>query len=175
MTSSMTLILSILFFQQVNAENIDNTSTFMLLLNGDNVAEEGPCTDGGPQLVGNWQRCPGGRRSLSAAIAYCANLEINGSGGFHLPSKDELKSLVLCTNGHPTPLDDYVHCSDDGYGYDFERPTISDGFVCGESGYWTSTYFGTGGSTDFYWYVEFSSGASGYHSSDTTFYVRCKR
>ena len=174
-TLGLAAILTILLTLPAGTAGADDSSILSLMVFRHNTINDGPCKDGGPQMVGNWQRCPGGRRTWAAANSYCANLIINGSGGFHLPSKDQLKSLVRCTNGHPTPLEDYANCAADDYGYDFESPTISDDFVCGTSGYWTSTYFGTGGSVDFYWYVEFDMGASGYHSEETTFYVRCTR
>ncbi len=55
-----------------------------------------------------WQRCPPPVvfQHNSEKSGYCNNLTLDGHDDWRLPTKDELKSLVYCSNGKSTPLPD---------------------------------------------------------------------
>jgi hypothetical protein len=59
-----------------------------------------------------------------------------GHSDWRMPTKEELKGLVYCSNGTSTPLPDNKRCSEDGKGY--QRSTID-----------SQTFPNT--PTDFYW------------------------
>ncbi len=50
------------------------------------------------------------------AVTFCSTLDRAGSTTWRLPTKDELKALIVCDNGTPTPLEDHPFhpntCSD---------------------------------------------------------------
>lgn len=54
-----------------------------------------------------WQKSASEYLPWSDAVKYCAKLTLANNSDWHLPTKDELKSLVFCSNGHPTPLEDW--------------------------------------------------------------------
>lgn len=96
---------------------------------------------------------------------YCNTMELGGYEDWRLPTKEELKGLVLCTNGTSTPLPDYTTC---GGGYDV--PTIDPIFSCGEMVYWTSTL-----DTVKAWGVNFFNGYTNTEVTNGTFRSRCVR
>ncbi len=107
------------------------------------------------------------------AQTYCNNLTLGNYTGWQLPSKEELKSLVVCTNGTSTPLVDKgaghpYHCGD-GNSKPYDKPTIDSSFSCKTSSYWTAD--NAGGS--YSWSVSFYSGDAVYSQDSTTYYVRC--
>ncbi len=112
-----------------------------------------------------WQRQPHpGQFTQASAVDYCLSLD-GSHNGWRLPTKNELKSLVVCTNGTQTPLEDFATC---GEGYRF--PTIDPEFTCFMSRYWTDTAEG-----DEFWTVNFYTGASETLSPEATANVRCVR
>ena len=106
-----------------------------------------------------------GQFNHSQATAYCSSFA--GSDlGWRLPTKDELKNLVVCTNGTDTPLADETTC---GTGYRF--PTIDSEFSCFNSTYWTNT-----AEAEIFWTVNFYTGQSDdIFSPTSTGNVRCVR
>lgn len=87
-----------------------------------------------------WQRCSEPVwHSWESAQAYCQELTLDGKADWRLPTKDELKSLVVCTNGHPVPLEDGKGCGSDWYPLGYAKPTIDSSFQCFREFYWSAT------------------------------------
>ncbi|MDO9066961.1 MAG: DUF1566 domain-containing protein [Deltaproteobacteria bacterium] len=142
----------------------------------------GTCADRGlpgPETVNysghEWQRCDDGNTYIwDAANGYCANLSLDGHSDWRLPTKDELKSLVVCTNGTTTPLADYpgtpYYCGD-GNSAPYASPTIDMQFSCQSHYYWSSSVYGE----DSAWTVHFFSGYADWYYRNYNSYVRCVR
>lgn len=102
----------------------------------------GTCTSGSQTMVWQgleWQRCDDNwDYAYEAAKDYCEGLELGGYSDWRLPTKEELKSLVVCSDGTQTPLADYpttpYHCDDDPW-----TTTIDSSFVGRPTTYWSST------------------------------------
>ena len=136
----------------------------------------------GPQTVTYggriWQRCDDGSMyKWDEANNYCQNLILGGYSNWRLPTKDELKSLVICDNGTPTPLADNptspYYCGQ-GNTIPYTKPTIDSQFSCRQSFYWTSTVYGVNQS----WYLSFGNGGTHWGDNTTSgynYYVRCVR
>jgi len=112
-----------------------------------------------PQSVGykglEWEKIAyNNSRTWEKAIIYCRKLKLGGHDDWRLPTKDELKSLVKCSNGKTTPLADWegdlrgeeaqntkvaTCCIDYPLCNDFDRPTIIDLLSCAPTAYWSST------------------------------------
>ncbi len=150
------------------------------LYTGDTTARDGlikdPCIEtvmyNGPM----WLRGGGIYTSKAAAITYCENLETGGYTNWRLPTKEELKGLVWCSNDHPIPLNDHDRCDetlppDYAPWPPYSRPTIDlSTFSCEMFGYWTiddSGYYG--------WYVNFTTGLCTQSVSSSSHRVRCVR
>jgi hypothetical protein len=160
------------------AENKVITPVLSLLLGGATNSDTGTCTSG-PQTVDyaghEWQRCDDGHvYNWDQASIYCANLHLGGHDDWRLPTKDELKSLVVCTNGTPTPLPDYPghpnSCGDGNVAL-YTSPTINGQFSCQSAFYWSSSVYGEGSM----WIVSFSVGSTNYFPPAGSFPVRCVR
>ena len=144
------------------------------------VEDDGSCSSGAQSVVWKGQEwtCSNGyydetwNRKIhwEEAKYYCDNLVLNDFTDWRLPSKDELKGLIFCTNGHPVPLEDYKACGSDGYGSNYEHPPLgpSMGAVAYDY-YWTGTSY----DEDSVWGVSFMNGYTRPISS--TAYVRCVR
>lgn len=98
----------------------------------DNVPQPAGTCDVSPQTIiqkgHTWQRCApleipdvlfgsfivnfslGQGFIFTEAEQYCQNLKLAGHSDWRLPTKDELKDLVYCSNGKPTPLKDNESC-----------------------------------------------------------------
>lgn len=120
-----------------------------------------------------WQRSGNGKRyTWEGAKTYCQDLELGGHSDWSLPTKDELKGLVYCSNGtiilYDYPRDPW-NCE---YGGDnYVSPTIDDSFSCYREGYWSSTP----GGTDTAWHVNFKRGGCGGAYRSAFYYARCVR
>ena len=74
----------------------------------------GTCASGQQTVIwegAEWQRCDDGNPyDNDGAINYCAALELDGKTDWYLPSKDELKSLVVCTKWHTYTIKRQMLC-----------------------------------------------------------------
>ena len=122
------------------------------------------CRDTDSVLIGlEWQKTGHfGQFTQAQADDYCASLS---GEGWRLPTKDELKGIVYCSNGVETPLEDGQTC---GTGYQW--PTILPQFTSSLAKYWSSTREG-----DNFWMVNFFNGKGEIAPPDTTGNVRCVR
>ncbi|RWX44235.1 hypothetical protein H206_02231 [Candidatus Electrothrix aarhusensis] len=158
----------------------------------DDVPEESFTCTSGSQVQNwknrDWQRCDDGNTYLwQEAKDYCDNLVLGGYSDWRLPTKDELKSLVVCTNGTPTPLadspDEPYGCGNNNGGNDgsYDVPTIDPSFECQPEFYWSSTpkeVTDTSplASKELAWGVYFYYGyAAGKNPNTVHAYVRCVR
>lgn len=119
---------------------------------------DGTVTDTMSNLV--WQKDDDGvARNWQSALAYCENLSLAGSSDWRLPDVKELSSLVT------------IIPSDETY----YAPAISATyFPTAKSDYWSSTTIKY--STEYAWYVRFSSGGVDTDGDKTEFrYARCVR
>ncbi len=91
------------------------------------------CTSGSQVVSWNnreWQRCieSNAYGQLREARNYCETLNLGGYTDWLLPTKEDVKSLVVCSNDHPVPLADSQNCGDDGYDTEYISPTIDSTF-----------------------------------------------
>lgn len=135
-----------------------------------------------PQTVvkGNleWQRCDDGvRRIRPAAIEFCENLVLGGYTDWELPTKTELKTLVHCSNGRSTPLNDFPtipwSCNEESTDYDI--PTIDPVFETEIDHEYETSSDSIFGNLPGKWVVRFSDGATRNDQGDQNNYVRCVR
>lgn len=153
----------------------------------------GPCADRGlpgPEVVNwqgrDWQRCDDGiYHTREDAEAYCQNLVLGGYSDWHLPSKSELKTLVVCSNGKTTPLQDWDSVKTIEQNYidatccvsstecdNYTKPTIDSSFSSSTSWYWTTDPYLDGR----YWIVGFNWGDAYWsYSANSVNKVRCVR
>ncbi len=152
-----------------------------------------PCADrglAGPEVVNwqgrDWQRCDDGiYHTREDAETYCQNLELGGYSDWHLPSKSELKTLVVCSNGKSTPLQDWDSTKTTEQNYidatccvsstecdNYTKPTINSSFSSSTSWYWTTDPYLDGR----YWIVGFNWGDAYWsYSANSVNKVRCVR
>lgn len=116
-----------------------------------------------PQIVTwqgrDWQlRDNGEKYTWEEAKSYCENLILADHDDWTLPDWDELRSLVVCSNGVDVPLSDYpdhpYYCGD-GNDLEYAVPTIDGSFESHAWYYWSRTesspytawalHFGVGG------------------------------
>ncbi len=105
-----------------------------------------------------------GQFNNTNAVDYCTSL---AGDGWRLPTKDELKSLVVCTNEIDTPLADGATCEGES---NYQWPTIAEYFTSSLGNYRTSTQDG-----EDFWMVNFYSGEAEPLSPSSTGNVRCVR
>lgn len=122
-----------------------------------------------------WQQSDDGEfYTWQNAKTYCQDSSLGGYNDWKLPTKDELKTLVYCSDGTTTPLVDIGSgtpnfCAD-GDISKFDIPTIDSSFSC-QGAYWTSTPYNANSA----WYVSFFLGESGWNDQIETYHVRCVR
>ena len=99
--------------------------------------------------------------TLAQAQAYCAGLQLGGHGGWRLPTKIELESLLDCTNDAPPSI-----------GNAFNSNNYSTPFTGNAAYFWTSSVFEGGTS---YWLVDFAncSNYPGNSPTEADISVRC--
>lgn len=119
-----------------------------------------------------WQKSDDGiTRKWVSSKQYCDDLVLAGHDDWRSPTVHELRRLVVCTNGHPVPLDVGKACYSDGYGLNYRKPTIDTAFSARPSNYWSSTQrSGTLAGS-----VEFADGQYGWVNIEAKFYSRCVR
>lgn len=123
-----------------------------------------------------WQRCDDGLMyDWDQATAYCQELVLQSKSDWRLPTKDELKSLVVCNNGITIPLQDYpndpYYCGGTTYDTSYARPTIDSVFQSSSKFYWSSsTYYDA-----YKWGVYFFSGYTDWEHDTYENHVRCVR
>ncbi len=158
----------------------------------------GTCADRGltgPEVASwkgrEWQRCNNAKwYNWTESNSYCENLILGGHADWRLPTKDELKSLVVCTNNTPVPLKDSLaggggpspNTCGDGNTAPYDQPTIAPQFPYTEQrGYATSTTFIMQNGVEAAWYVHFMHGQSFYSEKESSwndrygYSVRCIR
>lgn len=151
---------------------------------GSTPPESSTCTSGSQTVTWQgrvWQRCDDGKTyTWQEAKNYCDNLALGGYSDWRLPTNDELRSLVVCTNGTPTPLAVYPDDPSVPYSCDshnsapYDRPTISSDFECKSESYWSSSPYSK--DTSYTLTVDFDYGWSSRENPATNhFYVRCVR
>ena len=138
--------------------------------------------------IGNlmWQHADNGQRyNWYEANTFCDGSTLAGYPDWRLPTSDELKGLVVCSNGKPTPLEDWdtnksdsqnqvdATCMGDEWGA-YTSPCINSALQCPAyaPGTWTSTTAGDG----LAWNVHFTNGNNS--SNDKLSYIglaRCVR
>ncbi|MCI5115487.1 MAG: DUF1566 domain-containing protein [Candidatus Electrothrix sp. AW1] len=151
---------------------------------GSDPEESFTCTSGDQTAMWNgreWQRCDDGNTYLwQEAKDYCDNLVLGGYFDWRLPTNDELRDLVVCTNGTPTPLAVYPDDSSVPYSCgshnsaSYDRPTIDSSFVCKSEPYWSLSPYSK--DTSYTLTVDFDYGWSSRENPNTVHtYVRCVR
>lgn len=115
-----------------------------------------------------WQYADNGQTyNWSEANAFCESSALANYSDWRLPTSDELKGLVVCSNGKPTPLEDWdinvsdeqnvidATCSGDAWG-PYTAPCIDTLLQCPAyaPGTWSSSAAGDG----LAWNVHFTNG-----------------
>lgn len=111
----------------------------------------------------DWQRCGSkSQKTFHDASAYCQHLSEGGRTDWRLPTIQELRSLILCTNGNVVdggyPDDQSVYSCFDGNSSGFRSPTISSDFTSEKIFYWSSTTSTDSLSRTWIWGVDFLEG-----------------
>ncbi len=128
-----------------------------------------------------WQRNDAGTLyNWDQALNYCSNLSLGGYSDWYLPDTDQLNSLVVCTNGTPTPLlhsiEGHPHNCGDGNNELYRQPTIDSVFNCENGAYWTSNSHDTNNLGNPYVdFVYFLTGSWDSAHRDSSLNVRCVR
>ncbi len=117
-----------------------------------------PDTPGGVFGTQNGGSCSGASCDTTGYAAAVNTQGLCGANGWRVPSKDELKGLVYCSNGTTTPLPDYTNC-----GIDYISPTIAAEYFpnAAASDYWSSSAYAS--LPSYAWFVDF------YYGTDTTY------
>lgn len=140
--------------------------------------------------VQEWQQC-GSRGShptmgWAAAGTYCADLIEGGHDDWVLPTIDQLRGLIMCSNGTQVAggyamgggntayrTEEHPTSCFDGNSVPFFSPTIDQAFSSGRSLYWSSTTYTD--HPDRGWFVNFDTGTVNNTGTYNNFYARCVR
>lgn len=122
-----------------------------------------------------WDRCGTFNdwpRPWEQAYDLCDNSTIDGHSDWRLPTKNELKSIVVCSNGKATPLADQDWCSSNGVDRDFTTPTYdASKFPRIFNMLWSSESYGA----DKAWIVYFQTGMAYGYGKNYSAKIRCVR
>ncbi len=103
----------------------------------------------------------------------CGEATTGGYTDWRLPTQDEMRVLIVCTNGNGPivnfPSNPYA-CGD-GNSSPYDNPTIDKLFSCKSYNYWSSSVYDENNA----WNVNFTGGNADWHSRHHNFYVRCVR
>jgi hypothetical protein len=159
----------------------------------ESTSEEGDCSSGAPTVLWNgkeWQRCPPIISSSSPlwpepwainmtwaeADNYCTDLALDGHTDWRLPTKHEIKELIVCHNDLP-PLSEYLGCTA-YFDFFYDGPTTDDAFLdfnkshlTADGNFWSRTITDSGNA----WYVNFSEGFARTTDKKSYAHVRCIR
>ncbi len=114
----------------------------------------------------------GGLVSSGPLFDACDTSNSAGHTDWRVPTIQELRGLILCSNGHVVDGDYPAQCSD-GSG-DFTTPALDTSlFPNASSWYWSSASYV--GSSGFAWNVTFNNGTTGNGSKSSTGSVLCVR
>lgn len=190
---SLTLASLFFFCSPVQAvdQNENITPMLSILLSNGVEMPRGSCASQGlpgPETImwktREWQRCPGGfGYSWEEAKSFCQGLVLDDHSDWHLPHIDELKSLVVCTNGVITPLLFFPNipysCRETPIApINYDQPTFDPSFAPAHpysngGNYWTSSIYPY--DPDHAWFVAFDDGHALGELTDYKWYVRCVR
>jgi hypothetical protein len=105
-----------------------------------------------------WEKSPSTSKSIwTSAIYHCANLYVGDRKGWHLPTAEQLASLVDTSVGGNTKLPS---------GHPFNNVQVDDA-------YWSATTYD--GDNTLAWGVSFLNSILGYSEKATNLYVWCAR
>lgn len=139
-----------------------------------------------------WQKCSMGQRLLDpqcsgngirviwkSAKDYCEALKLAEFKDWRLPRLEEMKTIVHCSNGKPTPLANQTSCKiDDQPHKTYNKPVIREDLFPNTMvyDYWVNSYYGKNKyNKDASWSLYFRTGYSNFHPVDTKRHVRCVR
>lgn len=148
----------------VSSSSADELITGRYIDNGN-----GTITDTQTKLM--WKKCSEGQNGTlcsgkaaeykwdDAMERFKGGASFAGYNDWRMPTKDELKSLVYCSNGKKTPLPDYEACGEDGT---YQRPTINQHAlpsVAEDAWFWSASPYA--GNSYYAWGVGFGYGGDG--------------
>jgi Protein of unknown function (DUF1566) len=128
-------------------------------------------------------------RNWEEASTYCQGLYLGGYDDWRLPTKTELKSLVSCSNGHSTPLQDWdssgtkpieqniidaTCCNNYPDCNNYDKPVFPSFITCTTMNHynlWSSTTLGTYDA----WRISCLNGLSSHYERTYTESTRCIR
>ncbi len=116
----------------------------------------------------------------SSAYDSCQALNTEPPGGYagytdwRVPTKDEFKSLVYCSNGAPLPLMDFSSC-EEAFPGKADAPTIDTAFFPSTAlgYYWTASAFSDNDWEA--WYLHFGNGRAHLANKESQMHLRCVR
>ncbi len=159
-------------FSSKEGKGLSGTLTQLHTINGDGTVTDNlsglmwqQADDG---ILYNWYEAAGVHHINynPGSTDACGSLNLGGYliGSWRLPTKDELKGLVRCSDGASTPLPDYTLCG-------YSNPTIDVQYLCKSDFYWSSSTY----DADYAWYVYFYNGFAYWYNRPNNGYVRCVR
>lgn len=130
----------------------------------------GTITDTQSSLM--WKKCSEGQSDNTcngevsryewddAMSRFKGGVSFAGYSDWRMPTKEELKSLVYCSNGKNSPWSDFEPCGDEGT---YQRPTINQQAFPNtpNAWFWSSSSYANDGDNDA-WFVGFDYGYGSY-------------
>ncbi len=122
----------------------------------------------------NWYEAAGvNHATYNPGSDVCGVLGLGGHFDWRLPTQDELRGLIVCTNGNEPIVNypDNPNFCGDGNSGSYDMPTIHVQFSCRSSYYWSSSTY----DADHSWMVYFANGNAVWGARGGSRYVRCVR